>query len=244
MKNKNKTEIFSTEKGILAVRGPVKKKILNLLSQGEKTGKEIRKKTGKAKSTISVHLTDLEETGLIEEKVDPSDERKKIYSLTADLLGKSQPPSDEHYQTILNKIKNSAGDNYEFLKNLFHLIRYGFDSLGINVSPALREIGKDAGKSLAENFKSKKLPTLLKEIKEFWKNNRLGDMEIGEEQVIVHDCFDCGGLPEIGTKVCSLDEGIIEGIIEKKTNRQVKVREVECCGTGKDHCKFNLNEIE
>ncbi len=243
MKKKNKTEIFSTEKGMLAIESPVKKKILHLLSHEEKTGKEIREKLGKAKSTISVHLSDLENAGLIEEKINPTDERKKIYSISANLLGKSQLPSDKAYKSILSKLKNSAGDSYEFLKNLFHLIRYGFDSLGINVSPALREIGKDAGKNLSENFKSETLPELFEEIKDFWDDNRLGNIEIDEKQLIVQDCFDCGGLPEIGTTVCSLDEGIIEGIIEEKTKHEVRVREKECYGTGKNHCKFKI-EIE
>ncbi len=241
MNQNKKTEIFSTGKGVLAVKGPAKKKILHQLSKGEKTGKQIREELGKAKSTISVHLSDLKELGLINERKCSEDERKKIYSLSADLFGKSRPPSNKHYRKILDNLKESAGNDYEFLKNLFHLIRYGFDNLGINLTPALRSIGKDAGNALAEKFESENLSELLEEIQKFWKRNRLGKTKIKNNHIIVQDCFDCGGMPEIGTKVCSLDEGILEGIIETKTGEKAKVREKECFGTGENHCRFEIS---
>ncbi len=236
----NSAEIFSTDRGILVIESPVKKKILHLLSEGGKTGSEIRDELDKAKSTISVHLKDLEELSLIEEKTYSQDKRKKIFSISADLFGKSQKPSDQHYKKILRNLNESAGDSYEFLKNLFHLIRYGFDSLGMNVGPALRELGRDAGKSLAENFESENLPDLLKEIQNFWKENKLGEMELKDDYLLVEDCFDCGGLPDIGKTVCSLDEGMIEGIISEKIGGEVNVKETECFGTGENYCRFEM----
>lgn len=243
MSTKNSAEIFSTDRGILVIESPVKKKILHLLSGGEKTGSEIREELNKAKSTISVHLKDLEELGLIEEKTYSQDRRKKLFSISADLFGKSQKPSDQHYKKILQNLSNSGGNSYDFLKGLFHLIRYGFDSLGMNVEPALKEIGKDAGESLAENFESEDLPGLLKEIQDFWKENRLGKIELRDGYLLVRDCFDCGGLPDINKTVCSLDEGMIEGIISKKTGDRVSVEETECLGTGENYCRFEM-EIE
>lgn len=243
MSAKNSAEIFSTDRGILVIESPVKKKILHLLSEGGKTGSEIRKELDKAKSTISVHLNDLEKLGLIEEKTYSKDKRKKLFSISADLFGKSMKPSDQHYKKILQNLSNSTGDSYEFLKSLFHLIRYGFDSLGMNVGPALKEIGRDAGENLAENFESENLPDLLNEIQSFWKENKLGEMELKEDYLLVRDCFDCGGLPDINKTVCSLDEGMIEGIIAEKTGDKVSVKETECFGTGQNYCRFEM-EIE
>ncbi len=235
------TEIFSTGRGVLAVKSPVKRKILHMVSNEGKTGGEIRDNLGKAKSTISVHLSDLEELGLIEERVCPSDGRKKIYSLSGDLLGRSEKPSDVHFENILAKLRKSSGDSYKFLKNLFHLIRYGFGSLGMNVGPALKEMGREAGESLAKDFQSEDIPDLLEEIKSFWKDNKLGEIEIEEGNCLtVHDCFDCAGAPEVGSTICSLDEGMLEGIIEERTGKGVSIRETECFGTGKDHCRFEM----
>lgn len=241
MSSDRSTELFSTDRGILAVQSPVKKRILHLLSEGEKTEKEIEGKLNRAKSTISVHLSDLEELGLIDERPYPPDRRKKLFSLSASPFGKSKIPSDKHYKEILRNLRQAAGNSYEFLRCLFHLVRYGFDSLGMDVDPALKQVGRDTGRSLAKDFKSDTLPELLKEIQDFWKDNRLGELEVENDYLIVSNCFDCGGLPAIGETVCSLDEGMIEGIIEEKTDMHVTVRETECFGTGNKHCKFELD---
>ncbi|KXB06334.1 hypothetical protein AKJ51_03860 [candidate division MSBL1 archaeon SCGC-AAA382A20] len=240
----NKAEMFSTKKGVIAVKSPVKQKILHKLANGEKTGREIRKNLERAKSTISVHLSDLEELGLIKEKTCSSDKRKKVYSLTADFFGRSQTPSNQHYKKILKNLRSSAGDSDKLLRSLFHLIRYGFDSLGINVGPALKEIGRDAGKSLAKNFDSVNLSELLKEIKKFWKDNKLGEIKINDNFLLVYDCFDCGGMPDINETVCSLDEGMIEGIIKERTGEKISVQEVECFGTGENRCKFKMSSSD
>lgn len=233
-------EIFSTDRGILVIENPVKKRILHFLSHGEKTGSEIREELDKAKSTISVHLKDLQELGLIKEQEHSQDKRKKVFLITGDFFGESQSPSDQHYKKILENLSNSAGDSYDFLKNMFHLIRYGFDSLGMNVRPALKEMGRDAGKNLAENFESGNLADLLIEIQEFWEENRLGEMDLEDNQMLVQDCFDCSGLPDIDKSVCSLDEGMIEGIISEKIGEEVSVSEKDCYGKGDDYCKFEI----
>lgn len=240
MDSEKSAEIFSTDKGILVIENPVKKRILHLLSHEGKAGSEIREELDKAKSTISVHLKDLQGLGLIEEKEHPQDKRKKVFSITAEFFGESQSPSDQHYKKILKNLSDSAGDSYGFLKNMFHLIRYGFDSLGMNVRPALKEMGRDAGKNLAENFESEEFSDLLIEIQEFWGENGLGEVDLEDNQLLVHDCFDCGGLPDIGKSVCSLDEGMIEGIISEKIGKEVSVTEKDCYGKGDDYCKFEI----
>lgn len=244
MKSEEKTEIFTTEGGAIAIDSPTKKQILHSLSLDDKTVKQISEEIGKAKSTTSVHLSDLAELGLIEENESEEDARKKIYSLEADFFGESTPPTSKQYRHILENLEKSSTDKYEFLKNLFHLIRYGFDSQGVNVAPALKSIGRDAGKSLTENFDSETLDGLKKEIKEFWEATSLGEVEFENNSIIVHDCFDCGGMPDIGSTICSLDEGILEGIIMEKTGRKISIKEEECHAVGEDHCKFRIKGLE
>lgn len=239
----NRSNIFSTEKGAVVIKSPVKNDIIGLLMEGEKTSKEIREELGKAKSTISVHLSDLKELDIIKEKIHPDDERKKIFYINSKLLGMSEPPFDEHYNHMLKNLKESSGDSYDFLKGLFHLIRYGLTSFGLDIHPALKEIGRDAGKRIAENFEEEDMEGLLDEVGEFWKKNRLGLIEvIDENNILVQDCFDCCDMPDIGTTFCSLDEGMLEGIIEAKIGMDVDVKEVECFGTGDEHCKFNIQK--
>lgn len=239
----NRSNIFSTENGAVVIKSDVKNKIISLLMEGEKTSKEIREELDKAKSTISVHLSDLKELDVIKEKTHPEDERKKIFYLNSKLLGMSETPFDEHYKHMLDNLKESSGDSYDFLKSLFHLIRYGLTSFGLDIHPALKEIGKDAGKKIAENFESDDMEGLLDEIGEFWNKNRLGQIEVlDKDNILVEDCFDCCDMPDLGTTFCSLDEGMIEGIIKAKLGIDVDVKETECFGTGDEHCKFNIQK--
>lgn len=236
-----KEEVYSTDEGVISLKSPTKSKILDLLKNEDKSGKEIRKEIDKSKSTISVHLSDLKEMNLIEEKEHPSDKRKKIFSLSSQLVGTSKIPDGEHYREILEGFREVEG-RYSFLKKLFHVIRYGLSSFGLDIHPALKEMGRDVGKNLATKFDSNNLSSLLDEIKEFWQRNGLGDVEIKEEKyVIVNECFDCSEMPTIDRALCSLDEGILEAIISEKLNTEVVIQEKECFGLGDDCCRFEIS---
>ena len=39
---------------------------------------------------------------------------------------------------------------------------------------------------------------------------------------------------------CALEEGLIEGALREKLDRECRVRETECYGTGHGHCLFVL----
>ncbi|PTD93365.1 transcriptional regulator [archaeon SCG-AAA382B04] len=240
----NREEVYSTKEGVVSLDSPTKNKILDLLRESNKTGTEIRDEINKSKSTISVHLSDLKQKGLIKEKKHPSDDRKKIYSLSSKLVGKAKAPRDKHYKEILQNIQKTSGDEYNFLKNLFHVIRYGLSSFGLDIHPALKEMGRDVGKSIAPTLNAKNFEELLSEIKDFWKENGLGNATIEENKyLVVRDCFDCSEMPNVNTTLCSLDEGIIEGIISQKLDLEVEVKEKECFGLGDNHCKFEISEV-
>lgn len=232
-------EIYSTTEGAVIIKSHVKNRIIHLLLKEDMTLNDISRELDKAKSTVSVHLSDLKDLGIIEERTDPEDSRKKIFLLNSKPLGGSQIPYEKHYKEILENLREAENDKYGFLKSLFHLIRFGLISFGLDVHPALKEIGRDAGRSLAKDFGSNEIDTLLNEISEFWEDTGLGHMEVvGEGEVVVHDCFDCGDMPNTGSTLCSLDEGMIEGIVEEKTGLEVQVIESECYGMGDGHCKF------
>lgn len=238
--NGDELRIFSSERGAVVIKSSAKNRIIELLRGGEKTSREIREEIGKAKSTTSVHLSDLKELGIIEEKVHPEDERVKIFYLKSKFLGKSGTPFSKHYEEILGNLRDAAGEEYAFLKSLFHLIRFGLISFGLDVHPALKEIGRDAGKSLAENFSEDTIEDLIEEIDEFWQENGLGTVDFIDDHLLIKDCFDCEDMPNVGHTLCSLDEGLIEGIMEERLGRKVTLSEIECHGTGADHCKFRM----
>ncbi|WP_174591864.1 V4R domain-containing protein [Methanocella conradii] len=238
---RGQVEIYSTKKGMIAIENPIKNKILQKLSERELTFEDLIEVCGKARSTMSVHLNDLLGMGLVYKRVDARDRRKKYFGLNTDLLVSSKMPVATHYEKILQSIPGTVGDKYGFLKSLFHLVRSGMESYGVDTSPAMKKIGRDVGKALAPFFKARTADVLLKEVSEFWEAQGLGKVRILKSDVptiIVDDCFDCSTMPNIGRTQCSLDEGILEAIIEEKLKVKCSVEETECYGTGFHHCKF------
>ncbi len=237
-------EIYSGKKGAVFVTGETKKMIIHLLQEGEITEERLVRELGKARSTISVHLSNLKDMGLVEERQSNRDARKKIFFLSAKLIGGSEHPYKDQYYELLDNLRESSGSPYSFLKGLFHIIRYGLISQGLDVQPALKEIGRDAGITLSNLFDSSDMGELLENISVFWSSNGLGEVKVLTEDTIqVKNCFDCSGIPEVNETLCSLDEGLLEGIIEGALGIKVNIREEECYGTGHKGCVFKLEVI-
>jgi len=234
-------EIYTAKKGMIVIESPIKNEILHKLQERELTFEELIEVCGKAKSTMSVHLNDLLAMGMVYKRVDPNDRRKKYFGINSDLLASSTTPVNVHYNKILQSVPSAVGDKYLFLRSLFHLVRSGMESYGVDTSPALKKIGRDVGRTLAPRFKSRDAASLLAEVSEFWEKEGLGRVTVLKGDVpsiVVDDCFDCSAMPDIGRTQCSLDEGILEAIIEEKLKVQCSIQETECYGTGHDHCKF------
>ncbi|MCK4798159.1 MAG: winged helix-turn-helix transcriptional regulator, partial [Spirochaetes bacterium] len=102
MEQNRATTIFATKEGIVALDSPVKLQLLDILKEGTTSFEELVNQTGKAKSTISVHLNDLEKLNLIENKPSPSDKRKKFFVFNSQYVAHSQKPMWENYETHMN----------------------------------------------------------------------------------------------------------------------------------------------
>jgi len=239
------TIIFSTDKGIVALNSPVKLKILEILKDGTKSFDELVEDSGKAKSTISVHLDDLEDLNLIVEKTYPGDKRKKYFMLNSICLACSEIPMRSHYNTYLENISFSGQNGSSLMTNLFHTIRFGMEAYGFDPKPILKRLGNDVGTRIGPEFDSDDYDGILSELSVFWKEHELGDMKIirnSKPAIIVTNCYHCGKMPNVGKTLCSMDEGLIEGIFTSKLKMNCEVKETECFGTGHDHCKFIVNE--
>ncbi|WP_255334966.1 V4R domain-containing protein [Methanosarcina sp. KYL-1] len=223
---------------------PVKLQILDLLREEPRSFDEIVKYTSKAKSTVSVHLNNLRSCELVEERVDPEDRRRKIYSLTSYYMGCSQKPVFEHYNSLLEKVAgNGMVDRSYFMEALFHTLRFGFEAYGIDNAPVVKMIGNDVGRRLAPTFEARAPEELLKEIGVFLESHWKCRVSVsGTEPVSfrVENPFKAESLPVIGKPFCAFNEGLIEGILREKLGQEYRVRETECYGTGHGHCLFEI----
>jgi len=241
-KPESKTEFFYNEKGLIAIGSPVKLQILNLLREEPRSFDEIVKSTAKAKSTISVHLNNLRSHELVEEHYDPKDRRRKIYSLTSHYMGCSQEPFIEHYRNLLEKAPVNGKDRFCFSETLFHVLCFGFEAYGIDNAPVVKMIGNDLGKSLSPIFESETPDELLTEIANFLEFHGKCRVSVltNIPALQIEDSFKARSMPIIGKPFCTLREGIIEGILKGKLDRECGVVETECYGTGHEHCLFKI----
>ena len=74
-------DLYATEKGFVSESNPVRQSILRALARRSMTFGEIKELAGKAQSTLSVHLENMEREGLIRSEGVEGDRRKKQYTL-------------------------------------------------------------------------------------------------------------------------------------------------------------------
>lgn len=244
MGNDRNTVILSTDNGMIALDSPVKLKILEILEGGFASFDEIVEKSNKAKSTISVHLHDLEKMKLIKEKAYPNDRRKKYFVLNAIYLAFSQPPLRKQYNKQMDVICSCIANGDSFKEKLFGNFCFGMEAYGIDPSPILKKLGIEIGARIGRELESHNFEGILDELSIFWAEHDLGKMSLIDDPDIgisVIDCHHCGKMPNVGKTLCSMDEGIVEGILKNKLNMDCYVQEIECYGTGHNNCKFIVN---
>jgi DNA-binding transcriptional ArsR family regulator len=159
-------ELFSTSNGIYAINSPVRVKILSMLRKGELSFDQLVELSGKAKSTVSVHLRRMVNEGIIGSKTDPLDARKKIFFIKSEYIGKlsGKKVVTENIDEYVSSYVEGEGDPYKFFRLIFHTIRVSLISQGIDIDPILYEAGVKVGKTLYKKVKDPDINKLAENI--------------------------------------------------------------------------------
>jgi predicted hydrocarbon binding protein/DNA-binding HxlR family transcriptional regulator len=244
-KNSTSYKIFSSKKQVDVVKGQVKVQILDALCKRNMSFNEIVELSGKAKPTVSQHLRELVDDGLIKSIKDPKDKRRKIFSINAEFLGELSSKKeakfdiDEYFSQLQN-----ISDPFEFYRLILRALRTEFWNEGINIDPILHNAGKRVGDVFYEELKASDIETLLKNLSIFWEEKHLGRIEIktlNPLTICVYDCFECKDLPEIGEPACSFDSGLLDAIFSKHFKKQINSIETTCFAMGDDCCSFVID---
>ena len=70
------------------------------------------------------------------------------------------------------------------------------------------------------------------------------DPATGSIVLTVGEDLDCSGLPVTNENVCVYDEGFIAGILFAYTDKEYRVREVDCWASGDRVCRFTADVAE
>lgn len=218
-------------------------KILEMLARGELSFDEIVQGSGKAKSTISVHLRQLVREGILSEKTHPDDSRKKIFLIRSSCIGNLSAKFSEATDSAGPSAPDLlAGDDpFRFYRLMFRTIRVSLLREGINIDPMLEEAGFRVGEALFPAIAGPDFATTLEKLARFWKEHNLGTIEVESLDPVIlknYDCFECGDLPQLGRPACAFDAGILRAVFSRLLGTGQIVTETACYAMGDDHCRF------
>ena len=244
----NNFHLYSTPSGLFPVSSPIKRQILKFLSEGEKTQKDVMKLVNRSQSTTARHMLELGAAGLIKSAIDEADSRRKIYTISGELVAEGGEPVNELTGHLERSTAKGLKKDGNLKDNINKSLRFVVESWGLSLDSMLRETGHSIGLQVAKKLgpTNGDLKEIIKELTIFWKDNNMGMIKIQKEKPLVlriESNYDCTGVPDIGRPLCALDEGIMETVFKERTKNNWKVREFVCHGTGHDHCLFNLNKI-
>jgi predicted hydrocarbon binding protein len=242
-------ELFATSKGVRAIDSPVKAKILSMLREGELNFDQIVELSGKAKSTVSVHLKKLVNEGIIDSKPNPKDARKKIFFINSEYLGdlSREKKLGDEIEDYVSSYVMSDGDPFEFFRLMFKTIRVGLISQGVNIDPILHEAGINVGKALYKRVYDADMNKFLQNIAGFWETHYLGDVEVQSLDPLiinVSECYECKNLPYLGKPACAFDAGILKALFSAYFKDKRNVDETKCYAMGDKYCCFVIEKNE
>lgn len=242
-------DLFSSERGIHAIDSPVKMKILSMLNKQELSFEEIVLYSGKAKSTVSVHLRGLSDAGIIGAKTDPADARKKIFFTTSLFLGgaskdvRRQFDIDEYIPEYVPGNRDSTG-YYRFIMST---IRVTLLNEGITIDPLFERSGVKVGKAIYRVLACPDITGLISNMKRFWEDYNMGHIELADHDpltLMVYDCFECVNLPVLGKAACAFESGVLSAVFSAYYGEPRKAVETGCYAMGDSFCRFIIKKPE
>jgi hypothetical protein len=242
-------DLFSSESGIYAIDSPVKMKILSMLNKQELSFEEIVSYSGKAKSTVSVHLRGLADAGIIGAKTDPADARKKIFFTTSLFLGgalkgeRQRFDTDEYIAEYVPGNRNST-DYYRFIMST---IRVTLLNEGISIDPLFERSGIRVGKAVYPALACPDIAGLIVKMKRFWEDHNIGHIEIADHDPLtltIYDCFECVNLPVLGRPACAFEAGVLSAVFSAYYGESRKAVETGCYAMGDSFCRFIIKKPE
>ena len=239
--------LYTSPEGIRAIDGQVKVKILDMLERKDMAFEELVAMSGRAKSTVSVHLRDLTDNGLVGARPDPVDGRKKIFYLNSLYLAGADSGLQGWFDInrYIRKELPCHGNPAVLYRFMLSSIRLTLLSRGITIDPILHLAGLSAGQSLYPCVKAIDLDDLVGNTGKVWTDNSLGTIELENHDPLtlkITDCFECSDLPVLGKPACSFDSGILVSIFSSFYGQQARVVETNCYSMGDNFCRFEIRE--
>ena len=234
----------STDNGrLIPVSDPLHKRILQELSETSLSTTDIAERTGKAQSTLSVHLETMVSKSLIGFEYDKTDSRRKIFSLTSFRVVGTRAP-DEEGKKDFRKFIDEAIYGDSFYKHLIISLIVLAETNGLDISDSMKILGSKCAESLFRENGTLKIEDVIRILQEFYEKNSMGEVCIyaflpltviirnTEEYVYKMDAL------------AAFNHGMFETSITKATGAAYTMTKSETFGTGNNYYKFILEPVK
>lgn len=226
------------------IKSPMKYEILKLLRHNEMNFEEIVENTSKSKASVSLHLKDLREEGIVKYKADPTDNRKKIFYLDSELLGcidSNNIKSKDKTKRLIQNFISEGEIEYNLL--LVHTFKTILMEYGIEINPIIKSIGNHIGDYIFTQVYDSDFERFLFNVSKYWADNNLGYLSFDMKHNLEITCmqsFESVKLEKTGLPECHLEVGMFESLFYNYFDFEVKIIETRCHSMGDDVCLFEV----
>lgn len=240
-------ELYLTDEGemssIVQVSDPLHISILNELSKTPLSMSEVADMTGKAQSTLSVHMDQLVSRGLISFEFDKNDSRRKIFRLKSRKLAFSKEVtqfSRSDSETFFGKMMDSKDFHRDTLTRFLTRI----EAVGLDVSPLTEGLGREFGEYIASKIQVNKVEDVITWLQDFYERNAIGEVCIYTFMPLTIIIRSTDSYPCTITAVAAYHHGLFSELLSRVTGRKYVVTKSEIFGTDNNYHKFVIEPKE
>ena len=245
----SKFEIYATiEKGgagLIEVSDPLHQSILNHLSENNMSTTDISSVTGKAQSTLSVHLDHMVSEGLIKSESDPLDSRRKIFSMSSRKLAFSKETNPNGMSYARDSLKTGVENPEEFSRHFIRSMLMMSESNGLDIGPMMENLGTEVADILAPTFESNKVEDIMRKLQEFYEIIDFGEVCIYTfiPLTIIIRVQDETPLMPMESRP-RFSHGLFKRILSKMIGRRYEVTHSEIFGVNNNYFKFIIEPAQ
>jgi predicted hydrocarbon binding protein len=237
-------DIYSTANGLIQVSNPVRRQILSHLASSDLSLTDVSNITGKAQSTLSVHLEKMASDALVVFRDDPADSRRKIFSLSSKLMARSRDVNSEGMDIYHKTLDTLTIPDTDFFKVLMRAIIVGAEASGLCIGAAMRNVGKSVGKVLSKDMTSTKVEDIISELQEFYEKNDMGEVCVYTFMpltIIVRDNYEVTQCA--AESISMFSQGLFVTVLQEMTKKKYKIAASECFGASNNYSKFVIEQV-
>ena len=232
-------ELYYTKNGLVQVSNDVRRRILHELSEQDLSLTDLSRITGKAQSTLSVHLDKMVSECLISSHDDPADSRRKIYSLVSVMLAHSKPPSDEAMTLAMNVLTKVADDPLKLRDALARFLFLGFDAMGLSVEPMASVLGSIHAMALGGSLTGATFEETVAAARDYYKKMDFGDVSVFSLKPLTIIIKDRMSYTEASaTALGFYAAGFFSKVMEDATGRPYQLTSSEVFGSDCNYFRF------